>query len=351
MGSGGERAAAGPKGVVTFGETLLRLSSPAGTRLRRATSFDVTFGGAEANVAAALAQWGLPSRYVTALPDHDLGDEAVGRLRALGVDTSAILRGEGRLGLYFLEPGSSQRPSRVIYDRSGSALAGLRPGDVDWGRLLEGASWFHWTGITPALSRGDEELIRGGVRVARDLGLTVSLDLNFRSKLWSLGRAREVMGSLVEHVDVLVGNVGQLSAFFGPEDGDPPQRQDVTAGRECERLASRLVDRFGLDLVAVTCREGDSASEVVWGACLHDGVSGYQSRRYRVQVVDGIGGGDAFSAGLIYGTLTGMDRQGALEFGAAAAVLKQTMIGDVLLATAEEVRGLASGEGGGGILR
>jgi 2-dehydro-3-deoxygluconokinase len=348
---GTEMSGPGQRRVVTFGETLLRLSAPLGTRLRQATSLDVAFGGAEANVAAALAQWGLPSRYLTVLPEHDFGDEALSRLRALGVDTSAVLRREGRMGVYFLEHGVSHRPSRVIYDRAESALARLGPGDVNWEDVLSDARWFHWSGITPALSRGAEELIREGVRVARDLGLTVSLDLNYRSMLWPLDRAREVMGSLVEHVDVLVGNVGQLSAFFGQEDGDPPRSQDVTEGRECERLASRLVDRIGLDLVAVTSREGDSASEVVWGACLHDGASGYGSRRYRVQVVDGIGGGDAFSAGLIYGTLTGMERQDALEFGAAAATLKQTMAGDVLLATAEEVRGLASGEGGGGIQR
>lgn len=356
------------RGVVAFGEIMLRLSPPAGVRFRAAGTFEATHGGAEANVAAALAQWGIPSRFVTALPENDLGEGALEPIRALGVDTTAVLRREGRMGVYFLEQGASQRPPRVIYDRAGSAFAGLQPGEVDWEAALTGAAWLHCSGITPALSEGAEAVVWEGVRAARDRGLTVSFDLNYRAKLWARERAREVLTPLVGEVDVLVGNRDQLASFFpGPgeeaelprgrtkpgwADGGTPM-EDVEPGVENgnEALARHLVDHFGLRLVALTARGGASASRSTWQAFLHDGTSYLCSTRYTVDVVDGVGAGDAFTAGLIYGTITGRSRQEALELGAAAACLKMTMAGDILLATAEEVTALAQGRAAGGIQR
>lgn len=338
-------------GVVTFGEIMLRLSPPPGSRFRQATTFDVTYGGAEANVAASLAQWGLPSRYVTVLPDQDLGSAAVDKLRSLGVDTSEIVRGGDRIGIYFLEHGASQRPSRVVYDRAGSAVSGLRPGEIDWDTVFAGAGWFHWTGITPALSEGAAEVTHEAVRVAKRLGLTVSADLNYRSKLWSLERAREVMTSLVEQVDVVVGNEEDAANVFGIVAGDTDVDRGALDFEAYEDVARQLVDRFNLRMAAITLRESHSASENSWSACLHDGTEFLRSRSYRIQLVDRVGGGDAFTAGLIYSVLTGKSHQEALEFGVAASCLKQTIAGDFNLVTVAEVDTLAAGVEGGRIKR
>ncbi|MCK5650748.1 MAG: aldolase [Gemmatimonadetes bacterium] len=338
-------------GVVTFGEIMLRLSPPPGNRFRQATTFDVTYGGAEANVAASLAQWGLPSRYVTALPEHDLGGAAVDKLRSLGVDTSAIVRGGDRVGIYFLEHGASQRPSRVVYDRAGSAVSLLRPGEIDWDAVFAGASWFHWTGITPALSEEAAEVTHEAVRAAKRSGLTVSADLNYRSKLWSRERAREVMTSLVEQVDVVVGNEEDAANVFGIVAGDTDVDRGALDLEAYEDVARQLVDRFDLRMAAITLRESHSASENSWSACLHDGTEFLRSRSYRIQLVDRVGGGDAFTAGLIYSVLTGKSRQETLEFGVAASCLKQTIAGDFNLVTVAEVETLAAGVEGGRIER
>ncbi len=339
------------KGVVTFGEIMLRLSPPVGSRFRQASSFDVTYGGAEANVAVSLAQWGLPSRYVTVLPDNDLGQAAVDKLRSLGVDTSRILRGGDRIGIYFLEHGASQRPSRVIYDRAGSAVSRLQPGEVDWDEVFAGASWFHWTGITPALSDGAAEVTREAVRAAKRLGLTVSADLNYRSKLWSPERARDVMTSLMEHVDVVVANEEDAAIVFGISAG----ATDVERGKldlaAYESVARQLVERFDLHMAAITLRESHSASENTWSACLYDGKEFLRSKSYRIQLVDRVGAGDAFAAGLIYGTLSGKCLQEMLEFGVAASCLKQTIAGDFNLVTVAEVEKLVGGAAAGRIKR
>ena len=339
------------KGVVSFGELMLRLSSPAGSRFRQATRFDVTYGGAEANVAVSLAQWGVPSRYVTVLPAHDLGQAAVELLRSLGVDTSCILRRGDRIGIYFLEHGASQRPSRVIYDRAGSAVSRLQPGEVDWDAVFAGTSWFHWTGITPALSEEAAEVTLEAVRAAKRLGLTVSADLNYRSKLWSRDRARDVMTSLMEYVDVAVGNEEDAAIVFGMTAGDTDAERGELDVKAYESVARQLVQRFDLRLAAITLRESHSASENTWSACLHDGNEFLRSRSYRIQLVDRVGAGDAFCAGLIYGMLTGKSHQEALEFGVAASCLKQTIAGDFNLVTVAEVEKLAGGEAAGRIKR
>jgi 2-dehydro-3-deoxygluconokinase len=339
------------KGVVTFGEIMMRLSPQSGSRFRQATNFDVTYGGAEANVATSLAQWGLASRYVTVLPEHDLGDAAVDRLRALGVDTSAVLRRGDRIGIYFLEHGASQRPSRVIYDRADSAVSRVQFGEVDWDATFAGASWFHWTGITPALSESAAEATREAVRAAKRLGLTISADLNYRSRLWSRERAREVMIPLMEYVDVVVGNEEDAANVFGFAAGETDVDRGALDFEAYEDVTRKLVEGFDLRSAAITLRESHSASENSWSACLHDGTRFYRSRSYRIQLVDRVGGGDAFTAGLIYGALTGKSAQQALEFGVAASCLKQTISGDFNLVTVAEVEELAAGAGAGRIKR
>jgi 2-dehydro-3-deoxygluconokinase len=338
-------------GVVTFGEIMLRLSPPPGARFKQASSFDVTYGGAEANVAASLAQMGLPSRFVTALPENDLGEAALAKLRSVGVDTSAILRQGDRIGIYFLEHGASQRPSRVIYDRAASAISRVQPGEIDWEAVFADACWFHWTGITPALSEEAAELTREAVRAAKSMGLTVSTDLNYRSKLWSKEWAREVMTSLVEQVDVVVGNEEDAADVFGIRAG----RTDVDRGTldfgAYEDVASQLVARFDLQMAAITLRESHSASENSWSACLHTGEAFLRSRSYRIKLVDRVGGGDAFTAGLIYGILSGKNHQNALEFGVAASCLKQTITGDFNMVSVSEVESLAAGSAAGRIKR
>jgi 2-dehydro-3-deoxygluconokinase len=339
------------KGVVTFGEIMLRLSPPLGSRFRQASSFDLTYGGAEANVAVSLAQWGLPSRYVTVLPEHELGQAAVDKLRSLGVDTSRVLRRGDRIGIYFLEHGASQRPSRVIYDRADSAVSRLQPGEVDWDAAFAGASWFHWTGITPALSDEATQVTLEAARAAKQLGLTVSVDLNYRSKLWSPERARDVMTSLMEHVDVVVGNEEDAAIVFDITAGDTNVDRGELDFEAYESVARQLVERFDLRLAAITLRESHSASENTWSACLHDGKQFLRGRSYRTQLVDRVGSGDAFAAGLIYGALTGKTPQAALEFGVAASCLKQTITGDFNLVTVAEVERLAGGETAGRIKR
>jgi 2-dehydro-3-deoxygluconokinase len=338
-------------GVVTFGEIMLRLSPPAGSRFRQATQFQATHGGAEANVAVSLAQWGIPSRYVTALPEHDLAQAAVDKLRSLGVDTSVVLRCGDRIGIYFLEHGASQRPSRVIYDRAGSAVARLRPGDIDWEVALAGAGWFQWTGITPALSEGAAELTLEAVRAAKGLGLTVSADLNYRSKLWSRQRAESVMTPLMEYVDVLVANEEDAADVFGITAGDTDVQRGALDFAAYEEVARQLVERFDLRMAAITLRESHSASENTWSACLHDGRRFFRGPSHRIRLVDRVGAGDAFTAGLIYASLTGKSRQESLDFAVAASCLKQTIAGDFNLATVAEVEALAAGLAGGRIKR
>jgi 2-dehydro-3-deoxygluconokinase len=337
--------------VVTFGEIMARLSSPPGVRLRQASSFDVNFGGAEANVAAGLAGFGVPSRFVTALPDNDLGDAALRRLRAAGVDTSRIVRKKGRLGLYFLEHGAGPRPSRVIYDRAGSAVSQLTPRDIDWEEVFHRAVWFHWSGITPALGENVCSLLLQGLSKAAEMGIPVSADLNFRKKLWTEERAREVMTELMPYVDVLIGNEEDPLRVFGLKPGGKDMESGSIDPAGYESLTQGLMDRFGFKKVAITLRESLSASENYWSACLRSGDSFLVGPRHHVWIVDRVGSGDAFAAGLIYGLLKGKSDAGALAFGIASACLKHTVQGDFNDVSPEEAERLASGEASGRVRR
>lgn len=340
----------GPR-VVTFGEMMIRLSPSPGIRLQSARNFDLNFGGAEANVAVSLARFGINTSFITALPPNDLGDTALRTLRMHGVDTRYILRKGKRIGVYYLEHGSGPRPSKVIYDRAHSAFSEIESSDLDWERILEDVQWFHWTGITPALGDSAASSLHQGLEVAKKRGITVSADLNYRKKLWSEDKAKEVMTGLMEHVDVLFGNEEDPTRVFGVR----PERTDVAAGKlnveDYRELAKILLKRFGLKKVAISLRESLSASENIWSACLLSGNKFIKSQKYRVWIVDRVGTGDAFAAGLIYKILKGKTDQEALDFGVAAACLKHSICGDFNLVSVEEVERMVGGETSGRVQR
>jgi 2-dehydro-3-deoxygluconokinase len=337
--------------VVTFGELMMRLSPVSGIRLEQAAQLDVNFGGAEANVAVCLARFGIHACHVTALPDNNLGESALRALRMNSVDTQFVLRKGARLGLYFLEYGSGSRPSRVIYDRADSSFSRLKSDEIDWEQVLEHASWFHWTGITPALGDSVEACLRKGLETAKKQGITVSVDLNYRKKLWSDEKAKAVMEELMPYVDVLIGNEEDPTHIFGIS----PEGTNVDAGRlnreRYKHLAEKIVDRYGVKKVAITLRESVSASENVWSACLLDGKEFYLSPKHKVWIIDRVGTGDAFAAGLIYGLLEGKSDPESLSLGVAAACLKHSIHGDFALIGIEEVERLSAGEKSGRIQR
>ena len=337
--------------VVTIGELMMRLSPPAGIRLQNAQNFDVNFGGAEANVAVSLARFGMNSAYVTALPANDLGDHALRTLRLHGVDTQFILRQGDRIGVYYLEHGAGPRPSKVVYDRAYSAFSEVGPADLDWERILENARWFHWTGITPALSDSVAASLREGLALARKKQVTVSADINYRKKLWSEEKAGEVMTELMPFVDILIGNEEDPQRVFGLK----LKKTDVASGKldvdDYREMTRMLVTRFGFKKVALSLRESLSASENIWSACLFDGKKFLQSPRHRVWIVDRVGTGDAFAAGLIYKLMNEEDDRKALNFGVAAACLKHSIIGDFNLVSVDEVERIAAGERGGRVER
>jgi 2-dehydro-3-deoxygluconokinase len=340
-----------PPRVVSFGELMLRLSPPAGTRLPDGEHLEACFGGAEANVAVSLARFGCASALVTALPADELGKRALEVLRGHGVDTSAIVRRGPRLGVYHLELGSGVRGSKVFYDRAGSAFAGLGPGEVDWEGVLEGADWFHWSGITPALGEGVASLLEEALEVARTRGIPVSADLNFRSRLWSAERAGEVLEGLLPGTTLLLANEEDPATLFGLR----APGVDVAAGRleagPYREVARALRERFVCNRVAITLRRSLSASENEWSACLDDGHDFRIGPTYRLPVIDRSGTGDAFAAGLIFGLLRGMEEQAALDFGVAAGALKHSLWGDFNRVDASEVEAVASGRTGGRIDR
>lgn len=330
--------------VVTFGEIMLRLSPPGYRRFLQAGAFEASYGGAEANVAVALAQYGLKSRFLTKLPGHEIGQACLNYLRSFGVDTGHIARGGERMGLYFVETGASQRSAKVIYDRAGSACTTIEPGEVDFGALFEGAAWFHWSGITPALGEGPRRVLKAACQAARKAGATVSCDLNYRSKLWTEQEAQQVMIPLMEEVDVLMAGRGDAFAMLGLEDPYAGGWADKVEVGVYEETARALGDRFGFKAVAITLRQSRSASRHAYSALLLDEQECAQPKRsrcYDLELVDRVGGGDAFSAGLIYGLLTKDDTREALEFGVAASCLKQTIPGDANLASVEEIEKLA----------
>jgi len=343
------------KKVVTFGEIMLRLNPPGFLRFDQAVSFDASFGGGEANVAVSLARFGMAVDYVTRLPANELGDACIAVLRGHGVGTAKILRGGRRIGIYYLENGAAQRPGKVIYDREGSSIAMIEKGMVDWDLVFEDADWFHWTGITPAVSRGLCEVCLEGIVKAKEMGLTVSCDLNYRSKLWNWGRkAAEVMPEMVGHCDVAVGNEEDAEKVFGIR----APGADVAGGKvdpETYRpVAEALKSRFpGLKLIAITLRGSISASRNTWSGLLFDGSTLYRGPLFDItHIVDRIGSGDAFAAGIIYGLRTsGGDLQRALDFAVAASCLKHSVFGDFNRVGIEEVEAIASGVASGRVSR
>jgi len=342
-----------PTRVVTFGEIMLRLSPPGFERLLQSPMLVATFGGGEANVAVCLAQFGLDSHYVTRLPAHAIGDAAVRALRAEGVDTSHIVRGGNRVGIYYAETGASQRASTVIYDRANSAISEMAPDAVDWNAVMAGAGWFHVTGITPALGDKGAAATKASVEAARRAGARVSVDLNYRKKLWTPAQAQAVMRPLMRDVDVVIANEEDLQSVLGVHVAET----DVTSGTlnvNAYRDAAEWVTKnLGPPMVAITLRESLSASDNGWSAVLWDGASGtlHQSQHYSVRLVDRIGGGDSFAGGLIYGLVTGRTHEDALKFAVAASALKQTIPGDFNRMSVAEVDALAKGDASGRVQR
>jgi 2-dehydro-3-deoxygluconokinase len=339
--------------TVTFGEIMLRLSPPGPERFFQSPTLSATFGGGEANVAVSLAHFGLESHYVTRVPDNPIGEAAVRALRSEGVLTRFVQRGGNRLGIYFAEAGASQRASLVVYDRADSAIAGVKLGEIAWSDVLAGAAWFHVTGITPALGTGVAAATNEAVEAARAAGVRVSLDLNYRAKLWTRARAREVMRPLAARADVLIANEEDIQASLGIEVPD----SDVTAGRfdvaAYRAAAERIASEFGVKQVAITLRESLSASRNGWSAVLYDTACRefFESQRYDVAIVDRIGGGDSFAAGLIYAMATGRAPAAALRFAVAASALKQTIPGDFNRVSVAEVDHLAEGDQSGRVQR
>jgi len=341
------------KRVITFGEIMLRLKSPGHERLLQSPRFEATFGGGESNVAQSLAHFGLDVAFVTALPENAIANACISELRRSGVDTSEIIRQGNRIGIYILEAGANQRSSTVLYDRAGSSISEARPGDFDWPHIFKGADWFHFTGITPAISQSAAELCLEAVTCAREMGVTISCDYNFRKKLWKYGKtAPEVMRQLVSYVDVGIANEEDCQKSLGI-DFD----QDVESGQlEAERyktIAEQVMKQFpNLKKQAITLRESQSADHNDWSAVLHTGGEFLQSRKYSIRdIVDRVGGGDSFAAGLIYGTLTYENDLKALEFAVAASCLKHSIPGDANRVSVAEVEQLMGGSGSGRVQR
>lgn len=342
--------------VVTFGEIMLRLATPEHLRFRQARSFNATFGGGEANVAVSLANYGIDVDYVTRLPQNDLGAACAAELRSFGVGTSNIVYGGERLGIYYLETGAVARPSKVVYDRAHSSAATVERGMIDWEQALAGADWFHWTGITPAISASAAEVCLDACRAANRLGVKVSCDLNYRKNLWKYGKtAAEVMPALVECCDVILGNEEDAEKVFGikPEGFDAAATQGEVDAAAFRSVCSQLMARFPrAKKVVITLRGSINADHNTWGGVLFDGETLYRSPRYDItDIVDRVGGGDSFMGGLIYGLLTYDDDQRALNFAAAASALKHTIYGDFNMVSVAEVENLMKGDGSGRVAR
>jgi 2-dehydro-3-deoxygluconokinase len=337
--------------VITFGEIMLRLAPEGYYRFVQANSYGATYGGGEANVAVSLAGFGVDAAFVTKLPKHEIGQGAVNKLREFGVDTSLIARGGDRVGIYFLEKGASSRPSKVIYDRAYSAIAMAAQTDFDWDKIFEGAVWFHFTGITPALSDNAASICLAACKAAKSKGITISCDLNYRKNLWPREKAADVMGKLMEFVDICIANEEDASDVFGIKAGGT----DVTTGKIShdgyKEVAAALVKRFGFKQAAITLRESISANDNNWAAMLCTGNEFFFSKKYAVHIVDRVGGGDSFGAGLIYANLQKMSAHDGLEFAVAASCLKHTIEGDFNFVSVDEVKKLAGGDASGRVQR
>jgi 2-dehydro-3-deoxygluconokinase len=340
--------------IVTMGEIMLRLSTPNNEKFIQADEFDVNYGGGEANVAVSLANYGHEAEFVSAVPKNPIGECAVAALRKYNVGTKHVARGGERLGIYFLETGSAMRASTVVYDRAHSSISTAQASDFNFDEIFEGADWFHFTGITPAVSDGAAELTEAALKAAKAHGVTVSVDLNFRKKLWSSEKAQKVMTNLMQYVDVCIGNEEDAEKVLGFKPGNT----DVTSG-ELELqgyvdIFNQMIDKFGFKYVVSSLRESRSASDNGWSACIMDGASRefYHSKKYHVTpIVDRVGGGDSFAAGVICGMVDKKDFKNALEYAVAASALKHTIPGDFNLVTREDVETLAGGDGSGRVQR
>ena len=339
------------KRVVTFGEIMLRLAPNGYYRFFQNDQMQATFGGGEANVAVSLANFGMDSAYVTKLPKHAIGQAAVDSLRYFGVDTSKITRGGNRVGIYYLEKGASQRSSVCIYDRAHSAIAEATPDDFNWDEIFEGADWFHFTGITPALGDNVAHICEDACRAAKERGVKISCNLNYRGKLWTREKARRVMTGLCKYVDLCIANEEDAGDVFGIK----AEGADIYGGKldhdGYRSVAKQLADTFGFEKVAITLRTSISASDNDWAGMLYDGKDYYFSKSYHLHIVDRVGGGDSFGAGLIYALLTGKDPAAAINFAVAASALKHSVEGDFNRVSADEVEKLAGGDGSGRVRR
>ncbi len=337
--------------VVTFGEIMLRLAPEGYYRFVQAEKYGATYGGGEANVAVSLANFGLDAAFVTKLPKHEIGQAGVNAVRKFGVDTSLITRGGDRVGIYFLEKGASQRPSKVIYDRAGSSIATATTEDFDWDKIFENVDWFHFTGITPALGDNVAEICLEACKKAKERNITISCDLNYRKKLWSKEKAGQVMGELCKYVDVCIANEEDASDVFGIKAANT----DVTTGKVNHEgykdVAKQLKDRFGFKKVAITLRSSISANDNNWAAMLYENDEYFFSKSYLMHIVDRVGGGGSFGAGLIYASLIGYGSQATIEFAVAATCLKHSIEGDLNMVSVSEVQTLAGGDGSGRVQR
>lgn len=337
--------------VVTFGEVMLRLAPENYLRFVQSEKYEATFGGAEANVAVSLANYGVDAAFVTKLPAHEIGQAAVNSLRKFGVDTTKIVRGGDRVGIYYCEKGASQRPSKVIYDRAYSSIATAKKEDFDWDKIFDGVEWFHFTGITPALSDETAEITLEACKKAKEKGITISCDLNFRKKLWSKEKAGKVMGEVCKYVDYCIANEEDAKDVFGIE----ADNTDINTGKLDRNgyisVANKLTERFNFKGVAITLRESLSANDNNWSAMLYTNGEAVFSKKYAMHIVDRVGGGDSFGGGLIYSLLNGYDAQKAIEFAVAASCLKHSIEGDYNMVSVSEVEALAKGNASGRVQR
>ena len=337
--------------VVTFGEIMMRLNPVGYERFVQANEFVSTFAGAEANVAVSLSNYGVDTAFVTKLPEHEIGQAAVNSLRKYGVDTSLIARGGDRVGIYFCEKGASQRPSKVIYDRANSAIATANPSDFNWEKILQGVTWFHFTGITPALSDQVAEITLDALKECKKKGIIVSCDLNFRKKLWSKEKANKVMGELCNYVNYCIANEEDAKDVFGIE----ADNTDINTGKLDREgyisVAKKLTEKFGFQGVAVTLRESLSANDNNWSGMLYTNGQAFFSKKYAMHIVDRVGGGDSFGGALIYSLLNAYEPQKAIEFAVAASCLKHSIEGDFNLVSVKEVESLANGNASGRVQR
>lgn len=344
------------KKVVSFGEIMLRLATPGYNRFIQSNSLNATFGGGEANIAVSLSNYGIPTEFVTRLPNNDIADWCISDLRKYNVGTKYIIRGGDRVGIYFLETGAVARASKVVYDRANSAISEIKPGMINWREILKDAQWFHWTGITPAISQGAADACLEAIKIANEMGVTVSTDLNYRKNLWKYGKkASEVMPAMVEGCDVILGNEEDAEKVFGikPEGFDVTSTHGEVKAEEFESVCKQLQKRFPrAKKVIITLRGSINANHNTWGGCLYSDKL-YMSRRYDItHIVDRVGGGDSFMGGLIYGLINyPNDDQQALEFATAASCLKHTIYGDYNLVSVAEVENLLKGDGSGRVSR